>query len=69
MLIQRMILLLFRPLDEKWTTAGLALVTLGQIMGPNHYCMTSNHVPLISAFKMTFRMTFRMTFKTWDFRG
>ena len=25
--------------------------------------MTSNHVPLISAFKMTFRMTFRMTFK------
>ena len=24
--------------------------------------MTSNHVPLISAFKMTFRMTFRMTF-------
>ena len=35
--------------------------------------MTSNHVPLISAFKMTFRMTFRMTlrmtFKTWDFRG
>ena len=31
--------------------------------------MTPNHVPLISAFKMTFRMTFRMTFKTWDFRG
>ena len=23
--------------------------------------MTSNHVPLISAFKMTFRMTFKMT--------
>ena len=43
--------------------------------------MTSNYVPLISAFKMTFRMTFRMTFKmifrmtlmmtfkTRDFRG
>ena len=35
--------------------------------------MTSNHVPLISTFKMTFRMTFRMTLrmtsKTWDFRG
>ena len=42
--------------------------------------MTSNHVPLISAFKMTFRATFRRTFrttfrmtlrtlKTWDFRG
>ena len=38
--------------------------------------MTSNHIPLISAFKMifrmkfgmTFRMTFRMTFKSWDFR-
>ena len=29
----------------------------------NHYCMTSNHVPLISAFKMTFRMTFRMTLR------
>ena len=46
---------------------------LGQIIIPNHYCMTSNHVPLILAFKMTFRMTFRMTlrmtFKTWDFRG
>ena len=27
---------------------------------PNHYCMTSNHVSLISAFKMTFRMTSRM---------
>ena len=43
--------------------------------------MTSNHVSLISAFKMTFRMTFRMAFrmtsrmtlrmkfKTWDVRG
>ena len=47
--------------------------------------MTSNHVPLISTFKMTFRMTIRMTFrmtirmtfrmtlrmtfKTWDFRA
>ena len=50
-------------------------------MSPNQYFMTSNHVSLISAFKMTFRitfwMTFRMTFrmtlkktfKTWDFRG
>ena len=26
--------------------------------------MTSNHVPLISAFKMTFRTTFRLTFRT-----
>ena len=58
---------------------------LGQIIIPNHYCMTSNPIPLISAFKMIFRMTFRitfrmtfrmtlrmalrMTFKTWDFRG
>ena len=25
--------------------------------------MTSNHVPLISAFKMTFRATFRKTFR------
>ena len=25
--------------------------------------MTSNHVPLISAFRMTVRMTFRMTFR------
>ena len=32
-------------------------------MTSNHYCMTSNHVPLISAFKMTFRMTFRMTYR------
>ena len=43
--------------------------------------MTSNLVPLISAFKMTFKMTFRMTFRikfrttlrmtfeTCDFRG
>ena len=35
--------------------------------------MTSNHVPLISAFKMTFRMTHRktlkMTYKKWDFKG
>ena len=50
-------------------------------MTSNHYCMTSNHVPLMSAFKMTFRITFRMpfrmtlrmtlrmTFKTWDLRG
>ena len=31
--------------------------------------MTSNHVPLISAFKMTFRMTFRMTLRMkWDFK-
>ena len=38
--------------------------------------MTSNHVPLILAFKMTFRTTFRMafrmtlrmTFKPWDFK-
>ena len=30
-------------------------------MTSNHYCMTSNYVPLISAFKMTFRMTLRMT--------
>ena len=34
--------------------------------------MTSNHVPLISVFKMTFRMTLRMTFrmkfKIWDFK-
>ena len=34
---------------------------LGEIMSPNQYCMTSNYVPLILAFKMTFRMTFRMT--------
>ena len=26
-------------------------------------CMNSNHVPLISAFKMKFRMTFRMTLR------
>ena len=46
---------------------------LGQKFSPNHYCMTSNHVPLISAFKMIFNMTFRMilriTFKTLDFPG
>ena len=35
----------------------------------NLYCMTSNHVPLISAFKMAFMMTFRMTLKNWDFQG
>ena len=29
---------------------------------------TSNHVPLILAFKMALRMPFRMTFQTWDFR-
>ena len=39
--------------------------------------MTSNHVPLILAIRMTLRMIFRMTlrmtlrmiFKTWDFLG
>ena len=31
----------------------------------NHYSMTSNHVLLILAI----RMTFRTTFKTWDFPG
>ena len=31
--------------------------------------MTSNHIPIILALKMTFRMTLRMTFKTKDFRG
>ena len=58
---------------------------LGQEITSNHYYMTSNHVPLILAFRMPFRMTFRitfrmtfrmtfwmtlrMTFNTWDFRG
>ena len=31
--------------------------------------MTSNHVPLILAIRMTLRMTLVMTFKKWDFRG
>ena len=53
------------------------LFFLRQLMSPKHYYMISNHVPLLSAFKMTFKITFRlilwmtlrMTFKTWDFRG
>ena len=32
-------------------------------MTSKHYCMTSNHVQLIPAFKMTFRMTLRMKFR------
>ena len=31
--------------------------------------MTSNHVPLILAIRMTFRTILQMTFKTWDFPG
>ena len=31
--------------------------------------MTSNHVPLFSAYKKTFKMTLRMTFRAWYFRG
>ena len=57
----------YRPGPGPYNT--LPVNFLRHQMTSNHYCMTSNNVPLILAFKMTFKMTLKMAIKTFDFRG